>query len=107
VQFAAQIDRKLAGFIAKLARDERTLSIAEINRRAGRRAEERKLHRPSYAAVRLLVREARRGGEERSWIDLLIGVAMRTDHPDILTDKYVGLLNKHLPEDYGIRHERR
>jgi hypothetical protein len=107
VHFAAQIDPPLAAFIAKLARDDRTLSVAEINRRAGGRAEEQGQRRPSYAAVRLLVDDARMGGEERSWTDLLIGVATRADHPDVLTDKYVGLLNKHLPEDYGIRHDRR
>ena len=110
VQFAASIDRRLGAFIAKLALDPK-LSAAEITRRAGRYAEELGMRRPSYAAVRLLVAdarlEARLKAEERSWADVLIGVATRADHPDVIVDKYVGLLNKHLPEDYGIRHERR
>ena len=110
MQFAASIDGRLGAYIAKLAVDPR-LSAAEITRRAGRCAEELGLRRPSYAAVRLVVGDARLAArlkaDERSWADVLIGVASRADHPDVIVDKYVGLLNKHRPEDYGIRHEKR
>ena len=110
MRFATSIESRLGAYIVELTRDPK-LSAAEITRRVGQRAEELGLRRPSYAAVRLLVGDARLAARlkagERSWADVLIGVASRADHPDVIVDKYVGLLNKHLPEDYGIRHERR
>ena len=104
VRFASSIQPQLLPYINRLAK-ERTLSAAEITRRAGDRAHVLGLPRPSYAGVRLLVVDARAPRwEEPSWGRLIVDVATRNRHPDVLTDKYVGLLNKHLPEDYGVRH---
>jgi hypothetical protein len=104
VRFAAQIDGRLRRYLDRLARDRR-LSIAEVNRRVGERAEATGRRRPSYAAVRLLVRDVRMFPEEPSWGELALRVASRDDTPDVLIDKHLHLLDKHLPEDYGIRGE--
>jgi hypothetical protein len=103
VRFAARIDLDLLALIHRLAKNK-DLSIAEINRAVGTRAEELGRRRPSYAGVRLLVRDVRMYPEEPSWARLLWNVNMRVDHPDVLLDKYVGLIaTKNLPEDHGIR----
>jgi len=104
VRFAAAIDPQLHRYLVRLARD-RTLPIAEVNRRVGARAEASGRRRPSYAAVRLLVNDFRARPEEPSWGELVWSVAWRESHPDVLVDKHAGLLNKHLPEDYGLRRE--
>jgi len=101
VRFAASIDPNLREYLAGLARDRR-LSIAEINRRVGERAEALGGRRPSYAGVRLLVGDVRMLPEEPSWAELAWSVAWREKHPDVLVEKYAGLLNKHLPEDAGL-----
>ncbi|MGZ4340414.1 MAG: hypothetical protein ACXVQ3_10190 [Gaiellaceae bacterium] len=104
MRFAASVDGQLKRYLERLARD-RTLPVAEINRRLGERAEAAGSFRPSYAAVRLLVRDVRMIPDEPSWGELAWRVAWRQDTPDVFVDKYVGLLNKHLPEDHGIRNE--
>ena len=101
MRFAASIDPVLGGYLARLARDRR-LPIAEINRRVGERAEALGQRRPSYAGVRLLVGDVRMLPDEPSWAELAFSVAWREKHPDVLIDKYAGLLNKHLPEDAGL-----
>jgi hypothetical protein len=101
MRFAASIDPKLRKYLGRLARD-RQLSVAEINRRVGERAEAMGGRRPSYAGVRLLVKDVRMVPDEPSWAALVWSVAWREKHPDVLTDKAVGLLNKHLPEDAGL-----
>ena len=52
--------------------------------------------------MRLLVGDVRMIPEEPSWGQLAWRVAWRQDHPDVFTDKYAGLLNKHRPEDWGL-----
>jgi len=106
VRFAAEITPDLLSYLRRLAAD-RALPAAEISRRVGERAEARGLHRPSYAAVRLHVMDARRSPEEPSWGELAVDVAWRRRHPDVFVDKAVGLLDAHLPEDHGLRKERR
>ena len=101
MRFAASIDPSLQEYLVSLARD-RTLSIAEINRRVGERAEGLGVRRLSYAGVRLLVGDVRMLPDEPSWAELAWSVAWREKHPDVLIDKYAGLLNKHLPEDAGL-----
>jgi hypothetical protein len=103
VRFAARIDPELLALILRLAKNKE-LSIAEINRRVGERAEVLGRHRPSYAGVRLLVGDVRMYPEDPSWAELLWNVTTRVDHPDVLIDKHVGLIaTKNLPEDHGIR----
>jgi hypothetical protein len=58
VRFATSIESRLGAYIVELTGDPK-LSAAEITRRVGQRAEELGLRRPSYAAVRLLVGDAR------------------------------------------------
>jgi hypothetical protein len=106
VRFAASIDGELRRYLERLAGD-RSLSAAEVNRRVGERAETLGLSRPSYAGVRLLVRDLRMGFREPSWGSLLLDVDARIRTPDVLVDKLSGLLDKNLPEDYGLRGERR
>jgi hypothetical protein len=106
VRFAAAIKPPLQKYLTRLARD-RNLPIAEVNRRVGDRAAALGLHRPSYAGVRLLVRDARMGPAEPSWGEVVLDVATRTRPIGALEDKYVGLINKHLPEDHGVRNDRR
>lgn len=102
MRFAASIDEEIRRYLERLA-DDRALSIAEINRRVGERAETQGSTRPSYSCVRLLVHDLRTGYREPSWGSLLLDVGLRIQTPDVLTDKMVGLTDKHLPEDYGIR----
>ena len=101
MRFAASIGPNLREYLGRLARD-RKLSIAEINRRVGERAEALGRRRPSYAGVRLLVGDLRMIPDEPSWAELAWSVAWREKHPDVLMDKYAGLLNKQLPEDAGL-----
>jgi hypothetical protein len=105
VRFAASIDDEARRYLERLA-DDGSLSIAEINRRVGERAATRGSPRPSYACVRLLVRDVRMGYREPSWGSLLLDVGLRIQTPDVLIDKMVGLTDKNLPEDYGLRGER-
>jgi len=102
MRFAASIDPPLQRYLARLARD-RSLSIAEINRRVGERAEASGSLRPSYAGVRLLVKDVRMRPDEPSWGELYLRVAYRHESPEIFLDKLAGLSNKHLPEDHGLR----
>ena len=101
MRFAASIDPPVRRYLERLARD-RSLSIAEINRRVGDRAESSGGRRPSYAAVRLLVLDARRRPDEPSWLDLYLRVAYAHESPEIFLDKKLGLLDKHLPEDHRL-----
>jgi hypothetical protein len=102
VRFAAAIDDDLRRYLERLAADA-ALSVAEINRRVGERAETLGSPRPSYAAVRLLVCDLRPAYREPSWGSLLLDVGLRIRTPDVLVDKAVGLMDKDLPEDYGLR----
>jgi hypothetical protein len=106
VRFAATIEPSLQTYLIRLARD-RSLPIAEVNRRVGDRAAASGLHRASYAGVRLLVRAARLEPAEPSWGEVVLDVASRTRPIGALEDKYAGLINKHLPEDHGLRNDRR
>ena len=106
MRFAAAIDGELRRYLERLAGDE-TLSAAEVNRRVGERAESLHLPRPSYAGVRLLVRDLRLGYREPSWGSVLLDVGFRVRPVSALEDKAAGLIDKHLPEDYGLRNERR
>ena len=89
MRFAASIEPRLKEYLERLARD-RGLAIAEINRRVGERAETMGLRRPSYSAVRLLVRDVRTIPEQPSWLDLYLRVAYGHENPELLTDKLRG-----------------
>jgi hypothetical protein len=98
---AASIQPQLLGYIRRLAKD-RALPAAEITRRAGERAWALGLHRPSYAGVRLLVRDVRMYPEEPSYLRLALDAQWGALIPFRWEDKYTGLLTKHLPEDAGL-----
>lgn len=98
---AASIQPQLLGYIRRLAKD-RALPAAEITRRAGERAWALGLQRPSYAGVRLLVRDVRMVPEEPSYVQLALEAEWGGLIPERWGDKHAGLLNKHLPEDAGI-----
>lgn len=103
MRFAAAIEPDLRAYIHRLARD-RSLPMAEINRLVGERAESLGRPRPSYTGVRLHARDVRMFPEEPTWGELVWNVATRVDHPDVLVDKYTGLIaTKKLPEDHGVR----
>ncbi len=102
MRFAAAIEPDLERFIVRLAAD-RSLSIAEINRRVGARAEATGRFRPGYSAVRIVVNLERPLWREPSWGDVLLDVASRTKTPDIIGDKILHTMDRHLPEDWGIR----
>jgi hypothetical protein len=110
VRFAASIDAPLERYLERLARDL-TLSPAEITRRVGDRAQAAGRPRPSYAAVRLLVvdmrADLRARAAEPGWGEVLLDVAFRARPIGAIEDKAVGLINKHLPEDWGLGDERR
>jgi hypothetical protein len=106
MRFAAPLTPPLQKYLVRLACD-RSLSIAEINRSVGERAEAIGGRRPSYAAVRLLVGDVRMRPDEPSWLDIYVDVAYHVRPMSAFEEKATGGLNKHLPEDYGIRHERR
>ena len=105
MRFAASIDPPLRRYLDRLAAD-RGLAIAEICRRVGERAEAGGGRRPSYAAVRLLVHDARAKPEEPSWGELYLRVAYGHESPELLLDKALGLLDVGLPEDHGLRERR-
>ena len=86
MRFAAPIDAELDRYITRLGKD-RSLPIAEINRRVGERAEAGGNRRPSYAAVRLRVRDERSKPNEPTWLDLYLRIAYEHESPEVLVHK--------------------
>jgi hypothetical protein len=74
MRFAPRLSPRLLEAIVEL--DDRSLPIAEVSRRVGRRAVELGLPRPSYGHVRRLVRELRAQQDEaRERRDALLEIA--------------------------------
>lgn len=100
---AAVVRPQLAVLIVELAKTD--LSIAEINRRVGERAEALGFVRPSYSRVRQLVHVADTGISPPGWGEVLADVAMRYRPPDVLIDKAAGTWP--MDERAGLRRRRR
>jgi hypothetical protein len=103
VVFAAQIEGRLRMELERLAR--RPLSIAEINREIGARAETLGSTRPSYARVRQIVNGVRDTVEIPSWGELLLDVDFRRRSPMDILPKLGDTWP--MAEDAGLKRERR
>jgi len=93
---APRIDSRLVAAIERL--DDRTVRIAETNRRVGTVADALGLPRPSYEQVRTLVHEARRRGRRPSTGDVLLDVAFRVRPPSVLGERLAGVLPPEPPQ---------
>jgi hypothetical protein len=88
--FAPRISWQLLEALVRL--DDRTVPIAEVNRRLGREAWRFGLARPSYQRVRVLVHLSRRiGGNSQTTVATLFEVAVRARPPTALLDHVSGI----------------
>jgi hypothetical protein len=73
--------------------DDRSIPIAEVNRRLGAEADRLGLPRPSYQRVRELVHEARllRRRREPSTASVLLDIMFRVRPPDALVAQLSGV----------------
>ena len=88
--FAPRISLQLLEALVRL--DDRSVPIAEVNRRLGKEAEQLGLMRPSYQRVRVLVhasRRARRNGPTTA--SVLFEVAVRARPPGAVLDQLSGV----------------
>jgi hypothetical protein len=86
---APRLPRSLVAVIARL--DDRSMPIAEINRRVGAEAERRGLQRPSYERVRTLVHELRRRRSQPGTAEVLWDISTRVRHPEEVLDHISGI----------------
>jgi hypothetical protein len=93
--FAPRIPAKLVHALDRL--DDRTLPIAEINRRLGAHAERLGLRRPSYERVRQLLRLLRRWRRRPGTTQVLVDVAFRARPPTAFLDHISGVGVPQLP----------
>jgi hypothetical protein len=88
--FAPRISPRLLEALVKL--DDRTVPIAEVNRRLGRHAERLGLARPSYQRVRVLMHQSRRvRGRNPTTAAVLFEVAVRARPPEAFLDHVSGV----------------
>jgi hypothetical protein len=90
VSSAPRIDRRLVAAAELL--DEKTVPIAETNRRVRALADALGLTRPSYEQLRQVIHEARRRGRVPSTGEVLLDIAFRVRPPDALGDHLAGVL---------------
>jgi len=90
MRFAAPLDDELRRYIVRLVKHQ-SLTIAELNRRVGERAEAAGGRRPSYAAVRLCVHEVRLKLQDPTWLDLYLRIAYEHESPEVLVHKALGI----------------
>jgi hypothetical protein len=83
-----RIDERLVAAIARL--DDRTLPIAETNRRLGVVAEGLGLIRPSYQQVRVIVHEVRSQYRSPRLGEMLLESSFRIKSPDDVLDFMLG-----------------
>jgi hypothetical protein len=86
---APRIDERLVGALARL--DDRSLPIAELNRRLGLVAESLGLKRPSYQQVRVILHELRSRRRSPNFGKTLLDIAYRTRPPTALIDDLAGV----------------
>ena len=94
--FAPRISMRLLDEIDRLAaRPERAADICRV---IGERAEEQGFRRPSYEQVRLHVCRARRRPRAVSTGEVLLDVALRVQHPDVLIQHVSGTRTRFRPK---------
>jgi hypothetical protein len=81
---APRIDERLVAALARL--DDRTLPIAEINRRLGVVAEGLGLTRPSYQQVRVIVHQLRSRSRSPRIGETLLEISFRVKPPAAILD---------------------
>jgi hypothetical protein len=88
--FAPRISHQLLEALVRL--DDRSVPIAEINRRLGEEAERLALMRPSYQRVRVLVHASRRiRPNTPTTASVLFEVAVRARPPDAVLNHLSGV----------------
>jgi hypothetical protein len=87
--FAPRISHRLLEALARL--DDRSVPIAETNRRLGDEAARLGLPRPSYQRVRELVHQHRRITRGPSTLRVLTEVALRARAPDEFLEQVSGV----------------
>ncbi len=89
MKFGPRISPRLLEALVRL--DDRSVPIAETNRRLGREAERLGLTRPSYERVRELVHETRRLQRGPSTSSTLADVMFRVRPPEAFLDHVSGV----------------
>jgi|tagenome__1003787_1003787.scaffolds.fasta_scaffold20760692_3 hypothetical protein len=87
--FAPRLPDRLKDAISAI--DDPALSIGEVCRRTGARAEELGVPRPSYETVRVFVRELRSSRRAPTTADIVVDVAFRTRPPAAVLDHISGV----------------
>jgi hypothetical protein len=87
--FAPRLPPRLLEALVKL--DDRTVPIAEVNRRVGAEAERLGLRRPSYQRVRVLVHHSRRVRRGPTTAAVLFEVAVRARPHGAVLDHVSGI----------------
>jgi hypothetical protein len=88
--FAPRISPQLLEALVRL--DDRSVPIAEVNRRVGEEAERLALRRPSYQRIRVLVHASRRiRPQSPSTASVLFEVAVRARPPGAVLDHLSGV----------------
>jgi hypothetical protein len=88
--FAPRISPQLLEALVRL--DDRSVPIAEVNRRLGREAESLGLMRPSYQRIRVLLHASRRFRRNSpSTASVLFEIAVRARPPTALLDHLSGV----------------
>lgn len=90
-KFAPRISPRLLEALIRF--DDRSVPIAEVNRRVGAEAVRLGLPRPSYQRIRVLVHESRRLRQLRgpSTASVLVDIALRARPPEALADHLSGI----------------
>jgi hypothetical protein len=90
-KFAPRISPRLLEALVRL--DDRSVPIAEVNRRVGAEAVRLGLPRPSYQRIRVLVHDSRRLRQLRgpSTASVLVDIALRVRPPEALADHLSGI----------------
>jgi hypothetical protein len=86
---APRIDKRLVGALARL--DDRSVPIAETNRRVGLVAEGLGLKRPSYQQARVILHELRSRRRSPDIGKTLFDIAYRAQPPTALIDDLAGV----------------
>jgi hypothetical protein len=86
---APRIDSRLLAALVRV--HDKSLPIAEVNRRLGRLARELGLTKPSYEQVRVLVHALRRRELDPTTGEILLDIAFRARPPEALFEHLSGV----------------